>query len=226
MRAETLAVAACHFLDHVQEQLSVGGVHLRDLPSQLLKIAGLSTPKSPFWRPITIRTDCNWGFGRFVAIVHEVIERKFQRSGHFIQRFDGRNGMTVLDTRDVAAEQAGTLFDVALGELLFLTKFAESFADNHGCSPPSKVGQMHYPSLYFASSRFHLIQFLRSSTKITTPTDRSAAPAMISICKCKRSLAETPSWRSHAPAKRTASAEMMLISPGMGPSPFQGRLLS
>src|SRR6266403_2649529 len=143
MRAETLAVAACHFLDHVQEQLSVGGVHLSKKPSQLLKVAGLSTPKSPCLGPITIRSDCNWGFGRFVAIVHEVVERKFQCSGHFLQRFDCRNGMTILDARDVAAKQACALFNVTLRELLFLTKFAESFADNHLCSPPSKDGQMH-----------------------------------------------------------------------------------
>src|SRR5882724_4685727 len=191
--APALTVAACHFLDHVQEQVSVGGVHLRNKPPQLLKVAGLSTPKSPCLGPITIRTDCNWGFGHSVAIVHKVVERKFQRSGHFLQRLHCRNGMTVLNARDVAAEQAGTLLDVTLRELLFLTKFAESFADNHLCSPPSKDMQMYYPSLYFASSRLHFIQFLRSSTELTTPTDRSVAPPMISICKCKRSLAATPS---------------------------------
>ena len=69
-----------------------------------------------------------------------------------------------------------------------------------------------YPSLYFPSSRLHFIHAFRRSTKLTTPADRSVAPAMISICKCKRSLAETPSCKSHAPAKRMASAKMMLMS--------------
>jgi hypothetical protein len=41
---------------------------------------------------------------------------------------------------------------------------------------------------------------------------------MISVCKCRRSLAETLWWRSHAPAKRKASAKMMLIIPGIGPT--------
>ena len=40
--------------------------------------------------------------------------------------------MTILDAGDIAPEQAGALFDVALGEFLFLTQFAEAVANNHG----------------------------------------------------------------------------------------------
>jgi hypothetical protein len=40
--------------------------------------------------------------------------------------------MTVLDTGDVATMQAGALFDVALGEFLFLAQFAKAVADYHG----------------------------------------------------------------------------------------------
>jgi hypothetical protein len=42
-----------------------------------------------------------------------------------------RNGVTVLDTRDVAPKQPGALFDVALAKILLFTKFAESGAYQH-----------------------------------------------------------------------------------------------
>ena len=38
--------------------------------------------------------------------------------------------MAILDAGDIASEKAGTLFDVALGELLFLTQFAEAVAES------------------------------------------------------------------------------------------------
>ena len=39
--------------------------------------------------------------------------------------------MTVLDTRDITAKQARTLFDVALGEFLFFAECAKAVTDNH-----------------------------------------------------------------------------------------------
>jgi len=42
--------------------------------------------------------------------------------------------MTVLDTGDVAAKQAGALLDVALGEFFFFAQSAKPVTDNHGVS--------------------------------------------------------------------------------------------
>src|SRR5205814_10665121 len=66
------------------------------------------------------------------AFVEELIKRDLESTRQLFQRLNSRNGVPILDARNVAAKQAGALFDVALRELLFLTKFAEAFADNHG----------------------------------------------------------------------------------------------
>ena len=39
--------------------------------------------------------------------------------------------MTILDAGDIASEQARALFNVTLGEFLFLTQFAEAITNNH-----------------------------------------------------------------------------------------------
>jgi hypothetical protein len=39
--------------------------------------------------------------------------------------------MTIFHARDVAAKQAGTLFDVALGEFLFFAECAKTVTNNH-----------------------------------------------------------------------------------------------
>jgi hypothetical protein len=39
--------------------------------------------------------------------------------------------MTILDARNVATKQAGTLFDVALGEFLFFAECAKAVTNNH-----------------------------------------------------------------------------------------------
>jgi hypothetical protein len=43
--------------------------------------------------------------------------------------------VAIFHAGDVAPKQAGALFDVALGEFLYLTHFAEAITNNHGCSP-------------------------------------------------------------------------------------------
>jgi len=40
--------------------------------------------------------------------------------------------MTVLDARRVAAEETGSVLDVALAELLRFAEFPQAFADEHG----------------------------------------------------------------------------------------------
>jgi hypothetical protein len=46
--------------------------------------------------------------------------------------------MAILDTRDVAAEQAGALFDVTLGEFLFFAQGAKTVTYNHAGIVPCR----------------------------------------------------------------------------------------
>ena len=71
-------------------------------------------------------------FGRLFALVEELIERAFECASHLFQRFDGRDSMTIFYAGYITTKQARTLFDVALGEFLFLAHFAEAVANNHG----------------------------------------------------------------------------------------------
>jgi hypothetical protein len=53
--------------------------------------------------------------------------------------------VAVLNTRNVASQQASAFFDVPLREVFFLTQFAEPFADNHaGIMPDTLIGANHY----------------------------------------------------------------------------------
>ena len=54
--------------------------------------------------------------GRLFAVVEELVERDFHGPRQLFERLDRRNGVAVLHARDVAAEQSGALFDVALGK--------------------------------------------------------------------------------------------------------------
>jgi hypothetical protein len=48
---------------------------------------------------------------------------------------------------DITTKQASSLFDIALGEFLFLAHFAEAVADNHGA--------LLHPLLYRASASIY-----------------------------------------------------------------------
>jgi len=54
-----------------------------------------------------------------------------QRLGPFSLAFQWPERVDVFNAGDVAAKQAGTLFDVALGEFLFLAQFADAITNYH-----------------------------------------------------------------------------------------------
>ena len=70
--------------------------------------------------------------GRFVAIVKKLVQGNLEGAREFFQRFHGRHGVPVFDARDIAAEQAGPLFNFALREFLLFPQNSQSVADNHG----------------------------------------------------------------------------------------------
>lgn len=67
----------------------------------------------------------------FVPFVEELVQGKFQRPGKPLEGFEGRNRVSVLNSRDVTAQQASPLFYVALGKVSFRSQFLETFSDDH-----------------------------------------------------------------------------------------------
>ena len=63
----------------------------------------------------------NWAMGRSRA--RAILDKRVERG----------NGVAVFDARKVAAQQAGLLFDVALGQAFLQTIGANGGADLHGC---------------------------------------------------------------------------------------------
>jgi hypothetical protein len=66
---------------------------------------------------------------------------------HLLQRLDGGNGVGVFDSRNVAAQQSGTLFDVSLRKLLLFGQFAQAVPDNHGALPWGR--SLHRLAIYY-----------------------------------------------------------------------------
>ena len=50
-------------------------------------------------------------------------------AGYFLQGFERGHGVAVFDARKIAAEEAGALFDVALGHLLLQAEVADGGTD-------------------------------------------------------------------------------------------------
>ena len=56
-------------------------------------------------------------------MVKELVHGNFESAVHFLQRFDARDGVSLLDARDVATQEARALLDVTLREVFL---FADS----------------------------------------------------------------------------------------------------
>lgn len=121
-----------HFLGHVKKKLAVTIFNLAQQATKSVEIAGILTGAAPSnvvgglsLQEIRQR---RW----VLALVEDLVERTFERASKLFQRLDGGNSLTILDAGDITTKQAGPLLDVALGEFLFLTHFAEAFSNNHG----------------------------------------------------------------------------------------------
>ncbi len=103
-----LATAICHFLNHMQNQLPIVGVHLCEKLSQLPKVASFFTPKPSHLWPIAAPNPFR-SLGRLLAIVEELVHGNFEGARHLRKRFYRRNSMPVLEPRYVRAHEAGAL---------------------------------------------------------------------------------------------------------------------
>jgi hypothetical protein len=123
--------ASGHLLSHVKQESPVAVINATHEPAKLVQKTSLFPSGSPndFVGASALRKVGKLG-GLF-SIVEELIERDFEGAGHFLECFDGRNGMAILHAGNIAAKQSCPLFDVPLGKLLFFAQNAKPIADNH-----------------------------------------------------------------------------------------------
>jgi hypothetical protein len=70
--------------------------------------------------------------GRLFAFVEELVDRDLQGAGKLLKRFHGRHRVAAFDSGDLAAQQTGTLLDVALRKVFVFAQGPQAIADDHG----------------------------------------------------------------------------------------------
>jgi|ERR1700674_207982 len=124
-------LAVGHFLSHVEDELAISFIGLAQQAAKLVEKACILTEAAPgdVIRRFTLGKIRQ--LRRFLTVIKELIEWALESASQLFQRFDGRNCMTILYAGNVATKQAGTLFDVALGEFLFFAECAKAVTNNH-----------------------------------------------------------------------------------------------
>ena len=125
-------LATGHFLSHVQQELAVILVRFAQETAKLPQIPRVLAGTAPTTFVSGLSLEQIRHLRRFFAVVKELIKWDLESASHFLQCFNGGNGMTVFHPRNVAPEQARALFDVTLGEILFFAEYAKAIANNHG----------------------------------------------------------------------------------------------
>lgn len=107
-----------HLLRHVQEQFPVSFVNATQQAPKATEDSPVFPRASPrtLVRPRPLQKI--WQRRGLLAVVEKVVHRNFHGSGQLFKRFNGRDRVTVLDARNIAAEQTSALFDVPLRKLL------------------------------------------------------------------------------------------------------------
>ncbi|HEY2351444.1 MAG TPA: hypothetical protein VGH83_02960 [Candidatus Acidoferrum sp.] len=128
----SVGLAIGHFLDHVQNQLAVFFLDFAEKTAKLIQETGFFPHAAP--RDIVRRFTLGQvgKLGWLFSIIEELVEWALESTSQLFQRFDGRNGMAIFNAGDITTKQASSLFDVALGEFLFLAHYTEAVANNHG----------------------------------------------------------------------------------------------
>jgi len=123
-------LAGSHLLRHVKQEPTVAFFNATHEPAKLVQKTGLFPGAAPdnFVGVFALRKVGK--LGRFFSVIEELIERDFQGASHFLECFNGRNGMAIFHARNIAAEQSGALFDVPLGKLFFFAQGAKAITDN------------------------------------------------------------------------------------------------
>jgi hypothetical protein len=107
-------LASCDLLGHVQQQFLVVGFHFREEPTQFREVISFAAlaPEFVILRRFHLAQSCG-----YFTVIKQAIHRHFERACHLLQGFNSRNGVAVFNAGNVAAQQPGSFFDVALREL-------------------------------------------------------------------------------------------------------------
>src|ERR1700730_2660112 len=121
-----------HFLRHVKKELAILFCRFGQQATKLVEITSLFTDVSPSYvvRRCALQVDGqSW---RVFALVEELIEGDLKGTRKLFQCLNGRDRVAIFYPGNITTKQPSSLFDVALGEFLFLPHFAEAVANNHG----------------------------------------------------------------------------------------------
>src|SRR5215471_10428133 len=97
-------LSAGYLLGHVQNEFTVCFVSLAQQAAKLVEKTRVFARAAPsdvvtrlaLWEVRQLR--------RFLAVVEELVERHFERTSEFFQRFNSRHSVAIFDAGDVAAE--------------------------------------------------------------------------------------------------------------------------
>ena len=124
-------LAGGHLLSHVKQEPTVAFFDATHQPAKLVQKASLFPGATP---NDFVGASALWKVGElgwFFSVIEELVEGDFQGASHFLEGFNGRNGMAIFHPGDIAAKQSGALFDVPLGILFFFAQGAKPITDNH-----------------------------------------------------------------------------------------------
>jgi hypothetical protein len=130
---------AGHFLSHEENELPIALMHTSQQTPELAQDRSILPGTTPGNVGRTLPLGKMGKFRRPLAVIEELIKRHVQRPSHFLQRFDARNGIAVLDTGNVTAKQTRALFNVALRKVLFFAQSAQAVSHDHFAFPLSSV---------------------------------------------------------------------------------------
>src|ERR1700730_6339416 len=124
-------LAVGHFLGHVQNELAIPFFHFAQQAAKLVEKACIFSDTAPGDVIGRLALGEIRQLRRFLTVIKELIEWALESASQLFQCFDGRDSMTILYAGNVTTKQAGTLFDVALGEFLFFAERAKAVTNNH-----------------------------------------------------------------------------------------------
>ncbi len=131
VRSELAELAIGHLLGHVEDELAVSFFDLAQQAAKLVEKACIFTDAAPGDVIRRLPLGEIRQLRRLFAVIKELIEWALESARQLLQRFDGRDSMTILYAGNVTTKQTGTLFDIALGEFLFFAECAKAVTDNH-----------------------------------------------------------------------------------------------
>ena len=129
MKKELTAGAGGHFFYHRQDQFAIAVIQARSVAADLAEEAQFILGK--------LRQAL--GAIAVPGIGKELGERNLHGAGDFRKGVQRRNGVTILHAGEVAPQQAGTLFDIALGHPLLQPVASDALTDIHTGNGPSSV---------------------------------------------------------------------------------------